>query len=246
MSLSKYIHDETLHRTKDAEEIIPFIIKLFNPKSVIDIGCGLGTFLQVFKKSGIDDIVGIEGAWLDRSKIVIPAENIIIADLENDICLNRRFDLAVCLEVAEHLRIDAAETLIRSLTTHSDIIVFSAAIPHQGGQHHINEQWIDFWQSIFRKYNYELFDLLRPALWNNKNIYWWYRQNIVVGINNSHPVDFPKQQIMNLIHPGLYLSKIEEINNLNHCLKQIMLGEIEMELAEEIMNNAKRNNSIDD
>jgi len=244
MTASKYIHDETFHRAKDAEEIIPFIIKLFHPKSVIDIGCGLGTFLQAFKKLGIDDIVGIEGAWLDRSKTVIPAENIIIADLENEIHLNRKFDLAICLEVGEHLSLNAAEALIRSLTAHSDIILFSAAIPHQGGQNHINEQWIDFWQSKFKKCNFELFDLLRSTFWNNKNIFWWYRQNMLVAINNSYSVNFPKKEILNLIHPELYLSKIEEINYLKDCLNKIMAGEIQMELAEEIMNNAKKNNGV--
>src|SRR6185295_2140887 len=122
------------------------IIKLFHPSSVLDVGCGLGHFLKVFIDSGINDVTGVEGPWLDNSKLVIDNELIQIKDLEEPFDLERKFDIALCLEVAEHISEHAAEQFIKTLTVHSDVIIFSAAIPEQGGQNHINEQWIEYWE----------------------------------------------------------------------------------------------------
>ena len=216
----KYIHDTNIHRSKDAEHIVPFIIKLFHPSSVLDVGCGLGNFLKVFIDSGINDVTGIEGSWLDYSKIVVDKKFIQIKDLESPFDLHRKFDIAVCLEVAEHLSEDAAERFIETLTGHSDVIVFSAAIPEQGGQNHINEQWIEYWETLFNKQDYKLYDIIRPFIWNINDIYWWYRQNIVVCIKSSKEVSFKTPPVNNYIHPELYLSKIAEINALKRELDQ--------------------------
>jgi SAM-dependent methyltransferase len=215
---SKYIHDTIVHHSKDAEHIVPFIIKLFNPSSVLDVGCGLGNFLKIFIDSGINDVNGIEGEWLDTSKLVIDKNVVYIKDLEKPFHLKRKFDIALCLEVAEHISENAAEQFIQSLTDHSDVIIFSAAIPEQGGQNHINEQWIDYWDSLFNKRGYKLYDIIRPFIWNIHDIYWWYRQNIVVCINSSKKVNFKSAPVNNYIHPELYLSKIAEINALREAI----------------------------
>ena len=215
----KYVHDTDIHRSKDAEHIVPFIIKLFHPSSVLDVGCGLGNFLKVFIDSGITEVTGIEGEWLDLGKLAIDKEFIRIKDLEKPFDLERRFDIALCLEVAEHISEDAAEHLIGTLTAHSDVVIFSAAIPGQGGQNHINEQWIEYWEALFNKHDYKLYDIIRPFIWNIHDIFWWYRQNIVVYIKRSKDVSFRTTPGNNYIHPELYLSKISEINTLKEELK---------------------------
>jgi SAM-dependent methyltransferase len=214
----KYIHDTNVHQSKDAEHIVPFIIKLFHPASVLDVGCGLGNFLKVFIDAGITDVTGVEGEWLDFSKIVIDKNFIGIKDLEKPFDLQRKFDIALCLEVAEHISKDSSALLVKSLTAHSDVIVFSAAIPEQGGQNHINEQWIEYWETLFDKHDYKLYDTIRPFIWNINDIFWWYRQNIVVCIKSSKHVSFKTPPINNYIHPELYLSKIAEINALKEEL----------------------------
>ena len=216
--LPKYIHDPDIHHTKDAEHIVPFIIKLFHPSSVLDVGCGLGTFLKVFIDSGIKDVAGIEGEWLDYTKLLIDKKYVQVIDLEKPFSLERKFDIAVCLEVAEHLSESSAEQFIYSLTSHSDVIIFSAAVPEQGGQNHINEQWIEYWEVLFHKHGYKLYDIIRPFIWNIPEIFWWYRQNIIVCINSSKNVSFKTPPVNNYIHPELYLSKIAELNALKERL----------------------------
>jgi len=215
----KYIHDTNIHQSKDAEHIVPFLIKLFHPSSVLDVGCGLGDFLKVFIDAGITDVTGVEGEWLDFSKIVIDKNLVRIQDLEKSFDLRRKFDITLCLEVAEHISKDSSSLLVESLTAHSEVIIFSAAIPEQGGQNHINEQWIEYWETLFNKHDYKLYDIIRPFIWNISDIVWWYRQNIVVCIKSSKDINFKTPPVNNYIHPELYLSKIAEINALREELK---------------------------
>ena len=59
----KYFHDEEHHNLISPRVIVPQLVKIINPKSVIDVGCGIGTFLKVFKENGIDDIYGLYRDW---------------------------------------------------------------------------------------------------------------------------------------------------------------------------------------
>ena len=99
-----YVHDPQIHRTKDAELIVPVLIDLFNPQSILDIGCGLGAFLKVFIDNGITDVQGIEGSWLDESKLLVNKDRILTTDIEDGFDLQRKFDIVICLEVAEHIK----------------------------------------------------------------------------------------------------------------------------------------------
>ena len=234
----KYIHDTNIHHSKDADHIVPFLIKIFNPSSVADIGCGLGHFLKAFIDAGIKDVTGVEGPWLDETKLVIGKELVLIKDLEQRFDLKRRYDMVLCLEVAEHLNKDSAEQLVEILTSHSDVIIFSAAIPGQGGQNHVNEQWIGYWESLFNKHEYKMYDIIRPYIWNIPEIFWWYRQNIIVCIKSTAEIKFKSGPVNDYIHPELFLSKVSEVNEYKERVDKIMSGDIEIELAQAILNSA--------
>jgi hypothetical protein len=180
-----YIHRIEDHNFTAAREVLPLLIELFNPEKVIDVGCGIGTWLKVFENLGVNNVIGIDGEYLDMELLTILPDKLIKQNLEETINFKQKFDLLLCLEVAEHLSSQRAEGFVKDLTELSDVIVFSAAIPGQGGQDHINEQYPDYWVGLFKKNNFLAYDIIRPKIWNNSLIDWWYRQNIIVFIKNK-------------------------------------------------------------
>ena len=200
-----YIHDEIVHNSNAAQQVLPVLFKVFKPKSIIDIGCGLGNWIQVAKDLGVENVLGVDGDYVERSLLKIGSHEFVEKDLKKEFDLNQKFDLAICLEVAEHLPVEAAENLVRSLINHADVIMFSAAVPGQGGQHHINEQWPVYWKNIFSNYNYVMLDFFRYSIWNNEKVERWYRQNLFLVVKEGHSLDagYNKDAIA-LIHPELF------------------------------------------
>ena len=170
--------------TISAERIISFVLSIYQPSSVIDVGASGGIFLLELMKRDIKDVLGIDGPWISDKDIVIPKENYIRIDLTKPFSFERKFDLVICLEVLEHLSWETGELLLRELTSLSDVILFSAAVPGQGGTHHVNEQWPSFWTKEFRKYGFTHIDL-RPYIWNDKEILPWYKQNMMMYIKRE-------------------------------------------------------------
>ena len=119
--------------------VVPIVLDLIRPGSVVDVGCGLGEWLATFQEHGVSDILGIDGDYVDRDMLYIPQQDFKTIDLNRPFTLNRTFDLAVCLEVAEHLEAEHANDFVESLTRLAPIILFSAAIPLQSGTNHVNE-----------------------------------------------------------------------------------------------------------
>lgn len=202
--LNNYIHDEKVHNTNSASSLFPIISEYVIPASVVDVGCGLGTWLKVFYDKGIKDIIGIDGNYIDTSKLKINPEFFLLHDLSKPINLSRKFDLAICLEVAEHLPEEASDIIINTLTDLSDKILFSAAISYQGGQNHINEKPFSYWVEKFNKKGYIVKDVFRDKIWDNKNIEWWYKQNMFFVLKS----DEEQEKINDYYHPENYLGKI--------------------------------------
>ena len=123
-----------------ARVLVPLVLDLVDARSVVDVGCGLGTWLSVFREHGIEELLGIDGPHIDTSSLEIAPEHFVAHDLQHPLDLERHFDLVVSLEVAEHLPAACAETFVSSLVGLGPVILFSAAIPAQGGEHHVNEQ----------------------------------------------------------------------------------------------------------
>ena len=200
MNNIKYKHTTELHNLESPSLVVPIINSLLEPKSVVDFGCGLGTWLKVFKDSGIDNLLGLDGDWIDRSKFeasVIGSFKEV--DLEKEIKLEKKYDLAISLEVAEHLHKDSASIFVENLINASDIVVFSAAVPMQGGQNHINEQPLTYWINLFNEYGYKFNDIIRGRIWNMEKVFWWYKQNMVVF--SKHDLNITPIYPINILHP---------------------------------------------
>lgn len=226
----KYVHLEEFHNTESPNYIVPILFDIFKPKSVLDVGCGIGTFLYEFKQVGVKEVLGIDGDWVDNMllhKYLKPDEFQSI-DLEKEFHFGKRFDLVLSLEVAEHIDIRNSDNFVKNLVNHGDIIVFSAAIPLQGGSNHKNEQWPSYWASIFQNYGYKFHDLIRPIIWNNENIFWWYKQNIFVAIKNDLIISWNNEIILSryskyldIVHPDLYTIKTSRLDQIEKGKKRI-------------------------
>jgi SAM-dependent methyltransferase len=193
-----------------AEVVVPIVVDRLHPGSVLDVGCGRGTWLHVFADAGVSDIFGVDGPHIAVSDLEIPNDRFRPHDLDEPFDLGRRFDLVTCLEVGEHLDERAAPTLVSSLVAHAPAVLFSAAIPAQGGAGHVNERWPSYWAELFGAHGYRAIDLVRPLVWNDDRVAFWYAQNTVLYLAADRPdpagsasVDAP----MDLVHPRLYLRK---------------------------------------
>lgn len=210
----KYIHNPETHRINDAEIILPLVFKEISPRSVVDVGCGTGTFLAACEKLGVADILGVDGDYVDRSMLRIKPEQFLAADLSKPLSLGKRFDLVICLEVAEHIAPKSADIFVKSLVELGDVVLFSAAIPGQGGQNHLNEQWPSYWRGIFQRHGYDYHDLLRGELWDDPRIFWWYKQNMFLAVKNGRKPMLPSEVLMlNAIHPELWMQLVNDRKN---------------------------------
>jgi len=217
---TKYIHTEDVHNFKAAEEIIPFILSLLHPKSVVDVGCGIGTWLKVFKDNGVTEILGIDSWYVDKNDLKIDSADFIEYDLEESFKTEKKFDLAISLEVAEHLNVESADVFVKTLSELSDVLIFSAAIPNQGGQNHINEKEPEYWINKFKQNGFNVYDVLRPIFWKNPNVDSWYKQNILVFSKNQEQ-NYKLQKLdsflnTHLVHPEILKAK----ENVLKCYKE--------------------------
>jgi SAM-dependent methyltransferase len=201
---------------KSANVIVPLVLNFVKPKRVVDIGCGTGAFLSIFRNHGVKNILGIDGKWVNKDKLQIPEESFHVADLEKPLNINKKFDLVVSVEVAEHLPEKYAETYVNSLTKLGPVILFSAAIPFQYGPHHVNLQWPKYWVSLFRKRGYVPVDCLRKKIWTNEDVAFWYSQNILFFVKKDYlkknrklkkEAELTDESFLSLIHPKMYLIK---------------------------------------
>ena len=199
---------------QSATEIVPLILELLKPSSVVDIGCGSGEWLSVFNKHGVEDILGVDGNYVDRSSLAISSDKFLPLDLTQPFTINRKFDLVVSLEVAEHLPAESAEIFIDSLTKLGSVVLFSAAIPFQGGTHHVNEQWQTYWIELFGNKDYQVIDCVRPWVWQNPNVEYWYAQNTLVFVRQDYLEQHQNlkdkweksdENRYSLVHPRMYL-----------------------------------------
>ena len=230
----RFYNDQKSGSKSSAEEIVPLVLDLVRPQSVIDVGCGVGTWLSVFVERGITDYLGVDGEWLDKRLLQIPKSNFLCYDLTKPLLIDRNFDLAVSVEVAEHIPSKFAPLFVESLTNLSSVILFSAAIPRQGGARHVNEQWPSYWVDLFEKKDYTVVDALRRKIWKNKKVEYWYAQNILIFANLKTLKNFPSlneefllrtfKDQLSIVHPDVYLAKARATELSIEHMKEILLS----------------------
>ncbi len=204
-----------------AAEILPIILDLLKPVSIVDVGCGLGEWLAVGGDLGVGDFLGVDGDWVQPSQLAIPVEKFLKHDLSTPLKLKRRFDLALSLEVAEHIPTDAARTFVQSVCRAADVAVFSAAIPGQGGRHHVNEQWPAYWADLFQEFGYDCYDVLRPRLWNNPRVAWYYAQNCLIFARHPQALLGAAVRPLPLVHPALWSAEVSRMKSPGKLLERL-------------------------
>ena len=174
--------DQTL---SSARFVAAILDSLFELDSVLDVGCGDGRWLASFKECGVPLIAGIDGPWTDVAKLQIEPGNFEAKDLSEPFDLQRKFSLAVSLEVAEHIGPQFAKVFVQNMVRHSDVVLFGAAIPFQGGFRHVNERWQSYWADLFAAEGLDIFDIFRSQLWNRTDISVWYKQNMLLYVKRD-------------------------------------------------------------
>jgi SAM-dependent methyltransferase len=217
----KFYRDLTATGTS-AREILPLIMEMLKPTSVIDIGCGAGHWLAVAAELGVGDILGVDGEWVLKTELALPRDKLVVHDLEQPLSLGRTFDLAISLEVGEHLPANQARSFVQTLCTVSNKIVFSAAIPGQGGRHHLNEQWPAYWARLFSEFGFECYDVLRPRIWNNARVLWYYAQNCLIFARSGSVsnLGMPAEPLP-VVHPVLWSRHLADLASPGKLLERL-------------------------
>ena len=196
---------------KSPKVILGAVSKFYKINSAVDVGCGLCDWTEILKSLGAK-VTAIDGEWYDKESVMI-ADKFICHDLNNGVLHLEKVDLAVCLEVIEHVGKAHGKELVETLTEASDVVLFSAAIPKQGGQGHVNEQWLTYWKTMFNEKEYVLADIIRPIIWTNRDVEVWYRQNTVMFIHKNRYDDIMKSYkecgfentMIDVVHPEYYI-----------------------------------------
>lgn len=203
---------------RSASKVVPKVLEIFNAKSVIDLGCGTGAWLSVFEEHGLT-VRGVDGDYVNPNQLLIDPIKFLPLDLVEPFpdFLNLKADLAMSLEVAEHLPPEAADEFVAKLCAISNNILFSAAVPGQNGVNHINERWPSYWVPKFEALGYTCSSNFRFEFWHDEDVENWYRQNILLFSkcdSDSRLSDgmylkyFTGPQILDVIHYNNWNGKI--------------------------------------
>lgn len=240
---------------RSAEQIVPLVLELIRPRRVVDVGCGVGTWLSVVSEQGVTDVLGIDGDYINRQLLMIPERQFRPANLAQPLQVNEQFDLVLSLEVAEHLPSECAALFVESLTQLGPIVLFSAAVPFQGGTHHINEQWPDYWAEHFRARGYVAIDYIRKRVWQNQAVSVEYAQNTLLFARRDYVAGHAvlerefaatNQQQLSIIHPRAYLVRAEpnparcSLSRVMMALPDLALRALQRRLAKKLARVAPR------
>ena len=184
-----------------ARTIVPLVQEVLRVRTVVDFGCAEGAWLRVWKDQGAAEVLGVEGPYVDPDRLLVERRELLVRDLEQPVALGRSFDLAQSIEVAEHLDASVARTFVATLCAHAPRVLFSAAVPGQGGEHHVNEQPYEYWRALFAEQGFEPFDTLRPRLQNRQELAPWHRYNLLLYVRRDHQAELPPEVLASAVPP---------------------------------------------
>lgn len=190
---------------RSAQIMIRLLLEQLSPlplRSVLDVGCGRGVWLEEWRHQGVTDLLGVDGNYVEPSSLAIPSAYFQPANLAEPLALGRRFDLVQSLEVAEHIPAQFADTFVKNLIAHSDLVLFSAAPPGQGGEFHVNEQDYSYWRDQFAQQGYMLLDFIRPQLASQSAVEPWYRYNTLLFVRSEVVASLPSSLQATLVNPN--------------------------------------------
>jgi SAM-dependent methyltransferase len=223
--------------TRSAQAIVPILEDALHPRSVLDLGCGRGAWLEVWKANGAAEVVGVDGDYVDRSDLAIDQSEFRALDLGDTIDLQRRFDLVESVEVAEHLPESRARDFVVDLCRHGDAVLFGAAPPGQGGEHHINEQPYAYWRTFFEELGYEPFDCIRPQVASRRDVAPWYRYNTLLYVKQEAIESLPESIRRTRIPTG---APIRDVSPLPYKVRKSIIRRLPTWATQALANLAKR------
>lgn len=208
---------------RSAQAFIGLLQDWLDPQSVLDLGCGRGVWLDEWHRAGIQTVHGVDGDYVNRTSLAIAPDSFSAKDLTKPVHLDRKFDLAQSLEVGEHLPFEASDALVDSLTGAADRVLFSAAVVGQGGEFHVNEQPLSFWQDKFAARGYRAYDCIRPHLKGHSDVEPWYRYNAVLYVNDAGRAGLPEAVTSCAISEG---QKVRNAGDLKWRLRRRIVSHL--------------------
>jgi SAM-dependent methyltransferase len=205
----RFFNRQSARSETSARAVIPVVVEILGtaPHSVLDVGCGVGTWLAVWQEQqGVSEILGVDGHYVQPSQLRIPARCFKPWNLSNPLEIGTTFDLVQSLEVAEHLQPHAAVTMVESLIRHGNVILFSAAVPGQSGKGHVNERRASYWVECFASYSYQVFDIVRWRIWDRSEIGIDYRQNLMIFASQEGVERVENRTVdrsLDVVHPDM-------------------------------------------
>jgi 2-polyprenyl-3-methyl-5-hydroxy-6-metoxy-1,4-benzoquinol methylase len=191
-----------------AQVVVPLTKELLEVSSVLDVGCGLGVWLEVWAQAGASRVLGVDGDYVDRTRLAVDIANFRAYDIGRPFDLGERFDLVQSLEVGEHVDPAQADIYVDNLVRHGDLILFSAAVPGQGGENHVNEQPLAYWREKFEIRGFRTFDPIRPAISANEEVATWYRFNTLLYVRGEQCDHLPPEVASTEIRRGTGIADV--------------------------------------
>jgi len=198
---------------RSASKYLSHLFRCYRPSSIVDFGCGIGSWLYAAERLGVDRLIGLDGPWVGEDQLLTKKCEFHAVNFQSLGKTDLKCDLAISVEVAEHFDQAFADDFVELVSGAADLIIFGAAIPGQGGEHHVNEQPQSYWVEKFAARGFVCYDYFRPAFWDDDEVEYWYRQNTLLFVRASSLSRYPflsgmsSTFVLDVIHPELFRRK---------------------------------------
>jgi hypothetical protein len=190
----------------------------------------VGGWCKAFKENGVKKVLCIDHPSIQSEDLMVEEIEFYRFDLDKKMPDPQEFDWAISIEFAEHIKKAKSESIVKFLTQSAHVILFSAAIPRQGGLAHINEQRPKFWRELFKAEGFEVIDAIRPQILFDSSIPSYLRQNLYLYVKQDCLDSIKKKLGLSLLIPEDF-----EIVGTQILEKPLGLTEILKELPNAIL-----------